>query len=50
MSNINFIGLYQKCMSNVTFIKFTPSVPVCLSSILFWNVPKYCPVSKNKSH
>ena len=28
----------------------TPSVPLCLSSIPFWDVPKYCPVSKNKSH
>ena len=27
-----------------------PSVPLCLSSILFSDVPKYCPVSKNKSH
>ena len=30
--------------------KTTPSVPLCLSSIPFWDVPKYCPVSKNKSH
>ena len=28
----------------------TPSVPLCLSSIPFWNVPKYCPVSKIKSY
>ena len=28
----------------------TSSIPVCLSFILFWNVPKYCPVSKNRSH
>ena len=28
----------------------TTSVPLCLSSIPFWNVPKYSPVSKNKSH
>ena len=29
---------------------YTPSVPLCLSSIPFWDVPKYCPVSKNKSN
>ena len=28
----------------------TPSVLLFLSFILFWDVPKYCPVSKNKSH
>ena len=28
--------------------KNTTSVPVCLSSILFWDVPKSCHVSKNK--
>ena len=28
----------------------TPSVPLCLSSIPFLDVPKYCPVSKNKSY
>ena len=28
----------------------TPSVPLNLSSIPFWDVPKYCPVSKIKSH
>ena len=28
----------------------TPSVPLCLSSIPFQDVPKYCPVSKNKSY
>ena len=28
----------------------TSSVPLFLSSILFWDVLKYCPVSKNKSH
>ena len=27
---------------------YTPFVPVCLFSIPFWDVPKYCPVSKNK--
>ena len=32
------------------YLKNTPSVPLCLSSILFWNIPKYCPVSKNKNH
>ena len=31
-------------------INATPSVPLCLSSIPFWDVLKYCPVSKNKSH
>ena len=25
-------------------------VPFCLSAIPFWDVPKYCSVSKNKSH
>ena len=30
--------------------KYTPSVPLCLSFIPFWDVPKYCHVSKNKSH
>ena len=28
----------------------TPSIPLFLSSISFWDVSKYCPVSKNKSH
>ena len=28
----------------------TPSVPFFLSSISFWDVPKYYPISKNKSH
>ena len=28
----------------------TPSVPICFFSIPFWDVPKYCLVSKNKSH
>ena len=28
----------------------TPFVPLCLSSILFWDVSKHCPISKNKSH
>ena len=28
----------------------TLSVPFFLSSIPFWDVPKYYPVSKNKSH
>ena len=28
----------------------TTSVPLCLSSIPFWDVPKYCIVSKNKSN
>ena len=28
----------------------TPSVPFFLSSIPFWDVPKYYPVSKNKNH
>ena len=29
---------------------YTPSIPVCLFSIPFWNVPKYCPVFKSKSY
>ena len=28
----------------------TPSIPVYLSSIPFWDVPKYCSISKNKSY
>ena len=28
----------------------TPSVPLCLSSIPFLDVLKYCPISKNKSY
>ena len=31
-------------------LKTTTSVPVCLSSIPFWDVPKYCSVSKNKNY
>ena len=27
----------------------TTSVPICLSSIPFWDVPKYCPIFKNKN-
>ena len=34
----------------MVFVLNTPSVPVCLSSIPFWDIPKYCPVSKNKSY
>ena len=30
--------------------ELTPSVPLFLSSIPFWDVSKYCPISKNKSH
>ena len=30
-------------------LKNTPSVLVCLSSIPFWDVSKYCPVFKNKN-
>ena len=37
-------------MANILIYTNTLSVPLCLSSIPFWNVPKYCPVSKNKSH
>ena len=28
----------------------TPSILVCLSSIPFWDVPKYCHVSTNKNY
>ena len=42
------INKHLQC-TNLEII-YTPSVPLCLSSILFWDVPKYCPVSKNKSH
>ena len=31
-------------------IPHTPSVPLFLSSIPFGDVPKYCPIFKNKSH
>ena len=41
------IGL---AMGKQTNLSLTPFVLVCLSSIIFWDVPKYCPVSKNKSH
>ena len=40
----------NQCSSQCKSQKNTPSVPLCLSSILFWEVPKYCHVSKNKSH
>ena len=34
----------------MVFVLNTPFVLVCLSSISFWDIPKYCPVSKNKSY
>ena len=37
-------------IGKVIMLLITPSVPLCLSSIPFWDVPKYCPISKNKSH
>ena len=40
----------NQCSSQCKSQKNTPSAPLCLSSILFWEVPKYCHVSKNKSH
>ena len=32
------------------FKSITPSISLFLFSIPFWDVPKYCPISKNKSH
>ena len=29
---------------------YTPSVPICLSFIPFWDIQKYCLISKNRSH
>ena len=38
----------DECVKSIYL--YTPFVLLCLSSIPFWDVPKYCPVSKNKSH
>ena len=43
-TNKTILFYYNNIMTN------TPSVPLCLSFIPFWDVPKYCPVFKNKSH
>ena len=37
--------LYAQLMSK---LNYTPSVQLCLSSIPFWDVSKYCSVFKNK--
>ena len=50
MSTCSIFDLYGSICSLMSLIAITPSVPLCLSFILFWDVPKYCPVSKNKSH
>ena len=39
----------NQCSSHCKSQKNTLFVPLCLSSILFWEVSKYCSVSKNKS-
>ena len=39
-----------KSLIQIKEFSYTPSVPVCLSSIPFWDVLKYCPVSKNKNY
>ena len=44
------MNLYDYFYKLYIRIRDTLSVPLCLSSIPFWDVPKYCPVSKNKSH
>ena len=54
LGNLNIKLKKQKPLSmsivHAMWLVYTPSVPLCLSSIPFWDVPKYCPVSKNKSH
>ena len=40
----------EKRKKKIIRLHCTPSVPLCLSSIPFWDVPNYCPVSKNKSY
>ena len=39
----------NQCSSQCKSQKNTPFVSLCLSSILFWEISKYCSVSKNKS-
>ena len=46
------IGIYYEyvCMYVKVKLSITPSISAYLSSIPFWDVPKYCPISKNKSY
>ena len=43
-TNKTILFYYNNIITN------TPSVPLCLSFIQFWDVPKYCSVSKNKNY